>query len=141
MKSKELIAHATEFTFYPKGANREDISTHDFRVTVAERSPGNWAVIHSFQCWDGKEWTYENRPSDRTKKFLKKTRFPLKKAIKIALAQVDGAKINGRTYAEWQEFKKNMEEHEARMKEYREQKEKATTATVTNVPMDTRSKG
>lgn len=112
MRAKDLLNHATEFTFFPEGAEADEINGLHHAIRVAQRSPGRWAVIHQFQCWDGKEWVPERSPSSRTDKFKKKSRFPLKKAVKIALEQVDKAKVNGKTYAEWETYFKILKEHE-----------------------------
>lgn len=130
MEAQELLKHANEFIFYPKGADGNSINAIDHCIKVSQRSPGRWAVIHSFQCWNGKEWVYENRPSERTKSFLKKTRFSMEKAVKIALEQVDHAKVNGRTYAEWQELFIKMEEHERIVQKQKEQQEKDVASKV-----------
>lgn len=124
MKTKDLLSHATEFSFYPAGADRSDPSIYHHRITVAERSPGKWAVIHMFQCWDGKKWVHENMPSSRTEKFLKKARFPLEEAVEIAISQVDKAKVNGRTYSEWQAAFATIKEHERLMAEHKEKEAK-----------------
>lgn len=123
MKPEDLLEHATEFAFYPDGADRNDINAHYHRITVAERSPGKWAVIHNFRCWDGKEWDFESSPSSRTKSFLKKTRFPLDKAVEIARSQVNLAKVNGSTYAEWQERLVEIKAHEERLAEDKRNRE------------------
>lgn len=117
MKAEDLLNHATEFAFYPDGADRNDLNAHYHRIIVAERSPGKWAVIHNFQCWNGKEWVHEPISSSRNKTFLKKTRFPLEKAVEIALAQVNHAKVNGSTYAEWQERLVEIKAYEERLAE------------------------
>lgn len=124
MNTEELLSHATEFTFYPQGADREDVNVLHHRITVTERSPGRWAVIHMFQCWDGKKWVHESNPSSRTDAFKKRARFSLEKAVEIALAKVDTAKVNGRTYSEWQEFFKTIKQHEQLLKEQEERNAK-----------------
>lgn len=101
MKPEELLKYATEFSFYPAGAESDEVNGQHHRITVTERSPGQWAVVHMGRCWDGKEWAYEPSPSNRTKTFKKKTRFPLEKAVAIAQSQIDCLKVNGRTYSEW----------------------------------------
>lgn len=103
MKNKELLKHATEFAFYPEGAENDEINGLNHRITVEQRSPGRWAVVHMFQCWDGKEWVHESSPSNRTDKFKKKSRFPLDEAVEIALSKIETVLVNGRTYTEWQQ--------------------------------------
>lgn len=103
LTAEELLAHATEFTFYPAGAKAGDREVGSFTVKVAYRSPGLFAVVRHGHCWDGKKWEYESQPSSRTERFLKKTRFPLEEASGIARSLVDTVSVNGRTWVEWQE--------------------------------------
>ena len=118
MDAQELLKHATEFTFYPEGAKNDEINGDHHKITVTERSPGRWAVIHMGQCWDGEDWDYEASPSNRTDAFKKKTRFSLEKAIELASGMVETVLVNGRTYSQWQEhFKGVIAWEESRKKE------------------------
>ena len=103
----ELLSHATKFTFYPKGAPglnpRDDI--YLFGISVEWRGSDMWAVTQMSSCFrkDGHK-TYEPLPSSRTERFIKAYRFSRDEAVRIATKFVDRQTINGRTYAQWQQF-------------------------------------
>lgn len=98
----DLLAHATEFTFFPEGAKDGDKEVHYFTVTVARRSNNLWAVIWMTQCWNKETRSWEYEPRDRDKKFLRECRFTLDEAVQIARAMPDTLHINGKT---WLDFK------------------------------------
>lgn len=108
MEAQELLKHATEFAFYPEGAESDEINGSHHCIRVARRAPGKWAVIHMGMCWNGKDWDYEPSPSNRTDAYKKKTRFSLEKAVELALGMVETVSVNGKTYAQWQEHFKSV---------------------------------
>lgn len=103
MEAQALLKHATEFAFYPEGAEADEINGSHHCIRVSRRSEGRWAVLHMGDCWDGEDWVYESSPSNRTKSFKKKARFDLETAINLATSMVETVKVNGRTYSQWQE--------------------------------------
>lgn len=104
MDTQELIKHATEFAFYPDGAEDDPINGSHHCIRIAFRAPGKWAVLHMGRCWDGTDWVQEASPSNRTDSFKKKSRFSLEEAVKLASGMVETTSVNGRTYAQWQEY-------------------------------------
>lgn len=101
--SDRLLAHASEFIFYPTGAKAGDQEASHFAIRVSLRSEGKFAVVHMGNCWNGKTWEYESLPSHRTEEFIASTRFERDDAIRQALALVDTITLNGRTWAQWLE--------------------------------------
>lgn len=114
MDINKLFTHATEFAFYPKGAEHDNINGHHHCIRVAKRSPGKWAVLHMGQCWNGEDWVYEGSPSGRTDEFKSQTRFTFDEAVAIALSKVETQTVNGRTYAQWQEHFQALDEAKAK---------------------------
>lgn len=102
MTDNELLAHATEFEFYPDGASFGDREVHYFAVRVARRSNDLWAVLWMNQCWNHKAQDWEYEPRDRSKKFLKECRLPFDEAVKVARSKPDSLSINGKS---WLDFK------------------------------------
>lgn len=98
----DLLAHATEFEFYPEGASFGDYEVVYFSVRVARRSNDLWAVLWMGQCWNHvtQDWEYE--PRERSKKFLAECRLPLDEAVKVARSKPDTLSVNGKT---WVDFK------------------------------------
>lgn len=107
MNEKELLKHATDFAFYPEGAEKDEVNGRYYRVTVSKRSEDKWAVIFFNECWHQKEqdWVYESLPSNRTEEFTENTRFSLETAVSIAVEMTEKLVVNGRTYAQWLEFR------------------------------------
>lgn len=114
MDIHKLFTHATEFAFYPKGAEHDTVNGSHHCIRVAKRSPGKWAVLHMGDCWDGSDWVYEGGPSSRTDEFKTKTRFALEEAVAIAQSKVETQTVNGRTYSQWQEHFKALDEEKAK---------------------------
>lgn len=108
MDALQQLAHATEFTFYPEGAEDDEINGKHFRITVAKRSKGKWAVLFFGECWNGEDWVHEGMASSRGKDFLKVTRFDLNTALELAESLVENTQVNGLTYAGLQ---KKFKEH------------------------------
>lgn len=100
---EQLLTHATEFKFLPAGAEPGQADVDHFSVRVSLRGPGRYAVVHMGSCWDGKEWVYESLPSNRTDAFKMQSRFPLDEAVELARELVDTVRMNGGTWAQWQE--------------------------------------
>jgi len=98
---EKLVAAATEFTFYPDGADPDSQDTHLFSVRVAHRGRRHFAIVRMGECWDGERWDYEHLPSNRTEEFKAATRFPLEKALQMAADLVNATKVNGMTHSEW----------------------------------------
>lgn len=92
MDEKELLKHARKFVFNAIPEEIRALDTYDevnhFDVYVEWRGKDSWAVVDRFgSCYDAQgKRDYEPQPSSRTKKFLKKYRFPLDEAIEIAQA-------------------------------------------------------
>lgn len=102
----DLLAHATEFTFLPGGANIDDKEVHFFTVTVARRSNDLWAVLWMTKCWNrkSKSWEHESFPSSRTDKFLRNARFPLDEALEIAFGAPDRLTVMGKSWLDFEEM-------------------------------------
>lgn len=100
----ELLAHATEFEFYPEDASFDDHESFYFTVKVARRSKGRWAVLWLGQCWNHvtEDWEYE--PREPGKEFLKECRLPFDEAVKVARSKPDTLSVNGKS---WLDFKAN----------------------------------
>ena len=47
----ELLAVATEFTFYPDGATEMSPETYLFTMRISYRAPGLFAVTRIGECW------------------------------------------------------------------------------------------
>jgi len=105
MSDDELLAHATEFTFYPTpDPDLEPLADYyHFAFKVAWRGEGRWAVVNGGSCV-GRRGTrsYEPNPSSRTDRFKKAYRFSRDEAVATALKYVEKQTLNGRTYQEWQ---------------------------------------
>lgn len=95
---RDLVAHATEFTFRPDyGALNDEFSDDpEWRdaVVLSWRGPssvegGNpdrWAILHQHHlCWSrsGRKFVYEPFPSARDAAFLADCRFSLDEAVKL----------------------------------------------------------
>ena len=102
MTPEELLEHAMVFTFTPVEIDDQVLNRNDFRLNVERRGLGDsWAVVHFGEVWDGKQWVYENIPSNRTDEFKALTRFPLATAVDLAVQLVETVTVNGATYAQW----------------------------------------
>lgn len=106
MDAAELVARATEFAFLPAGAVHSDVEVDHYTVFVARRSEGRWAIIRSGRCWDAdsQAFVYEPRSSYGDHDFLRRCRFCLDDAVRIASAMPDILTTNGRTWAELKAF-------------------------------------
>lgn len=102
MNGTDLLAHATEFEFYPDGASFGDREVFYFSVRVARRSNDLWAVLWMGQCWNHvtQDWEYE--PRDRSEQFLRECRLPFDEAVQVARSKPDTLTVNGKT---WLDFK------------------------------------
>ncbi|MDO4254358.1 MAG: hypothetical protein Q4C81_04310 [Kocuria sp.] len=76
----------------------------EWRCTDEDTGADRWAVVHAGACLsaDG-TWEHEPRPSSRDEEFLRRFRFSLDDALRLAAAAVDGVKVNGGTLAQWAE--------------------------------------
>lgn len=98
----DLLAHATEFEFYPEGAAFGDKEVFYFAVRAVRRSDDLWAVLWMDRCWNHvtEDWEYE--PRDRSKQFLRECRFTFDDAVRIARSKPDRLTIMGKS---WLDFK------------------------------------
>lgn len=76
----------------------------EWRGSDEDTGADRWAVVHADACLsaDG-TWEHEPRPSSRDEEFLRRFRFSLDDALRLAAAAVDGVKVNGGTLAQWAE--------------------------------------
>lgn len=107
MEPLDLLAHATEFAFYPTGCEPGNPDARYYIVRVARKGQDRWAVMWMGECWNGSDWEYEPLPSNRPDDFLDRCRFPLDDAVRIAAALPDTLVMNGRTWAQIQEWRKD----------------------------------
>lgn len=93
----------------PTGYHASVLEDRDsFEVSVQWRGQDpdtgqdRWAVMHMGRCLsaDG-AWEHEPQPSSRDGEFLRRFRFSLAEALRLATKAVDGVRINGRTLAQW----------------------------------------
>lgn len=111
--------HTSGYTLYPHGLNDlADINAPSFEVQVKwrgeyqGRSGGGWSVSRGSaellrsSVKTGQKWDYPER-------FRRwQYRFPtFEEALSAARAVVDGVKVNGRTWAEWQMYATSVETH------------------------------
>jgi hypothetical protein len=93
---RDLVAHATEFTFRPNYGDVNDEFSDDPErrdaVVLSWRGPSSveggdpdrWAILHQHSwCWSrsGREFVYEPFPSARDAAFLADCRFSLDEAV------------------------------------------------------------
>lgn len=103
MDTEMKLARATEFTFYPEGAETDELNGKHFRVTVTKRGKDKWAVLFADQCWNGKKWIHERIASGSGDKIVKTIRFDLDTALDFAENVVETVECNGYTYSGLQE--------------------------------------
>lgn len=99
MDAANKLDRATEFTFYAKGAEDDEINGKHFRITVVKRGKDKWAVLFAGQCWNGEEWIHEGIASGRGDKIMKTIRFDLDTALKTAESLIETVQCNGYTYS------------------------------------------
>lgn len=81
---RELTKNITRLTInaIPEKYREE---TREWDIIVESRGDNNYAVIWKNKTYSKQgEWEYESLPSSRTKKYIKNSRYPLAKAVKIA---------------------------------------------------------
>jgi hypothetical protein len=98
---------ATEFevSLLPEEIGPEAAS---WSITVEYRGKDMWAVCGGRQCADaGGVFAFEPRPSERDDDWLTRYRFPMERALEIAMRAVGEVRIYGKTarevYQEWRE--------------------------------------
>lgn len=91
-------------------AASELVDKNAFEVAVEWRGQDprtgldRWAVTHMGRCLSAEgTWEHEPLPSSRDEGFLRRFRFSLREALRLATTAVDGVRINGRTLAQWDE--------------------------------------
>lgn len=101
---KQILAHASDFDFYPKNSSVADDERKHFRVTVVRLSKTRFNVYQGAQIWIGDKWHWKmDWDSMNVNKNLKKYSYTLDEAISIALEQVEKVEVNGATYDGWQD--------------------------------------
>lgn len=101
---KQILAHASDFDFYPKNSVSNDDERKHFRITVSRVNRNKFNVYFGAQVWNGVNWAWFQQWSSVDRLInLKKHAYTLDEAIAIALEQVEKVKVNGFTYDEWQQ--------------------------------------
>ena len=92
----EIRIEPTEYTVC--GLPEDDMDASVWRITIARRAPGpkGWAICHRGKTWGkGVGWEYESSSSNRSDTYLRKHRWTLDEATKIAFDLYPTIVING----------------------------------------------
>ncbi|MFI9629256.1 hypothetical protein [Streptomyces sp. NPDC052042] len=108
----DAVIVPSEYRILPKGYADSDADGKEhfvlritWRGTDPETGADRWAVLdHCGDCLsaDG-TWEWEPRPSSRDDDWLARFRHTREDALRLAAAAVNTLKLNGRTFAQWEE--------------------------------------
>lgn len=96
-ETPDLVEMAVEYVV--SAVPIDEMDSDMFAIRVQWRGDGDrWSVnLRSSVLTRGGEWVYEPIPSSRTKAFLKRTRFDLQTALKLARLEAPKVRVNGMT--------------------------------------------
>lgn len=78
------------------GLPEDDESAHVWRLYIGRRGPGSWAVVWLGKCLSKSgKWDDEMMPSSRTDAWIKRHRFTLEEATRLAVKHYPKLIING----------------------------------------------
>jgi len=105
--------HVTELRINAVPEEFKGVDSYSWDVTIAQKSPGRWAVSDRLNQYDAKKRTgYESLPSSRTDAFKKRFRHSLEDAVKLANEIAPTIIVMGLSpagYAKWEEARQIMD--------------------------------